>query len=76
MNGLRLAENITAVLGRLSELQATFDRIDSDFQIVGKHLLNSLKRFDEAEHHLRAFQFQLTSLTEVETEKTLPPVEG
>ncbi len=76
LNGLRLAENITAVLGRLSELQATFDRIDSDFQIVGKHLRNSLKRFDEAEHHLRAFQFQLTALTEVETEKTLPPCRG
>lgn len=72
LNGLRLAENIAVVLGRLSELQATFDHIDSDFQLVGKHLKNSLKKFDEAERHLRSFQLQLTALAELEAEGTLP----
>ena len=70
LNGLRLAENITAVLGRLNELEATFGRVDADFQVVGKHLRNSLNRFQEAQNHLQAFRAQLTGLTHVNLEST------
>ena len=65
LNGLRLAENITAVLGRLSELQAAFDRVEGDVQLVGKHLRNSLNRFQEAESHLQTFRLQLATLSQV-----------
>ena len=66
LNGLRLAENITTVLGRLSELQAAFDRVEEDVQLVGKHLRNSLNRFQEAESHLRAFRLQLSALSQAQ----------
>ena len=66
LNGLRLAENITTVLGWLSELQAALDRVEEDVQLVGKHLRNSLNRFQEAEGHLRAFRLQLSTLTQAE----------
>jgi DNA recombination protein RmuC len=68
LNGLRLAENITMVLGRLNELEVTFGRVDADFQVVGKHLRNSLNRFQEAQSHLQAFNAQLTALTHVDVE--------
>jgi DNA anti-recombination protein RmuC len=73
LNGLRLAENITTVLGRLSELQATFDRVDGDVQLVGKHLRNSLNRLQEAEAHLQAFRLQLSALTHVDTKDAAVP---
>lgn len=68
LNGLRLAENITSVLGRLNELEAAFGRVDTDFQVMGKHLRNSLNRFQEAQGHLQAFHAQLTALTHVNLE--------
>jgi len=66
LNGLRLAENITTVLGRLSELQAAFDRVEGDVQLVGRHLRNCLNRFQEAESHLRTFRLQLSTLTQAD----------
>jgi len=68
LNGLRLAENITSVLGRLGELETAFGRVDADFQVVGKHLRNSLNRFQEAQGHLQAFHAQLAALTHVNLE--------
>lgn len=73
LNGLRLAENITTVLGRLSELQATFDRVDGDVQLVGKHLRNSLNNLQKTEADLQAFRVQLSALTHVEAKDAVPP---
>ena len=72
LNGLRLAENIVEVLGRLSELQSAFGRVDADFQLVGKHLRNSLNRFQAAQNHLQSFQMQLSALTHVPLDEPLP----
>ncbi|NIA10100.1 MAG: DNA recombination protein RmuC [Nitrospiraceae bacterium] len=68
LNGLRLSENVTLILGRLQELTGAFGQLDSDFQLVGKHLRNSLNRFEDANRRLDAFRLRLTALTSVHDE--------
>ncbi len=63
LNGLRLSENIKLVLGRLEELEGAFSRLENDFQLVGKHLGNSVKRFEDAQRSLTEFRSRLTALT-------------
>lgn len=71
LNGLRLSENIKLVLGKLEELRGAFTRLDSEFQLVGRHLRNSINRFEDAERTLEAFKLRLNSLTSFEKER--PP---
>ena len=66
LKGLQVERNIARVLGRLAELERAFARLDSDFRIVGKHLRDSLNRFQEAETHLEAFHSRLSLLIDAD----------
>ncbi len=71
LNGLRLTENIRLVLGKLEELEGAFSRLDSDFQLVGKHLRNSIGRFEDAQRSLDEFRLRLAALTSFKRGGTL-----
>ncbi len=66
LKGLQVERNIARVLGRLSELERAFARLESDFRVVGKHLRDSLNRFQEAETHLEAFHLRLSVLIDAD----------
>lgn len=72
LNGLRLTENIKLVLGKLEELEGAFSRLDSAFQLVGKHLRNSIGRFEDAQRSLDEFRLRLAALTSFKKGGTLP----
>ena len=78
LKGLEVEKNIAAVLGRLGELERAFDRVEGDFRVVGKHLRDSLNRFQEAETHLEAFHSRLSLLAHVEEAGESPalPLDG
>lgn len=78
LKGLQVERNIAAVLGRLAELERAFARVDSDFRVVGKHLRDSLSRFQEAETHLEAFRSRLSLLIDADKADGAPslPLDG
>jgi len=63
LRGLEVEKDIAAVLGRLAELERAFEQVETDFRVVGKHLRDSLNRFQEAETHLEGFHSRLELLT-------------
>jgi DNA recombination protein RmuC len=74
LRGLEVERNAAAVLGRLAELERAFGRVDADLRVVGKHLRDSLNRFQEAEGHLEAFHTRLSALVGTDTEEGTPPL--
>jgi DNA recombination protein RmuC len=68
LSGLRLAENIQAVLGHLSALREAFAKIEGDYDLVYKHFRHAIERLQEARDHLTAFSRELSALTRVEAD--------
>jgi len=69
LRGMRIEEQAQEILKNLARLEGDFERVMGDFSVMGKHLKDSLSKFEDTEKRLTKFGDKLTSLEE----KTDPP---
>ncbi len=72
LRGVSIQRNIQRVLGDLGRLQIDFKKFQEDFDLVGSHLSNATKKYNEARLKLGNFTDKLTATTQrkqVESDK-------
>jgi DNA recombination protein RmuC len=65
LRGLRIEAQAQQILDRIQALGAEFSRLSDDFNVAGKHLRNSLARYDDAGKRVDRFQTRLLALSEL-----------
>ena len=56
LKGMEVEERAREILDSLAGLQQQFTHFERAYELVGKHLANSLKQYDETERHLELIQ--------------------
>lgn len=74
LRGLRVEEQAQDILKNLARLEGDFTRVMNDFTLMGKHLKDSVTKYDDAEKRMIKFNDKLDSLTEKEETPLLPIV--
>jgi DNA recombination protein RmuC len=74
LRGMRIEEQAQEILKNLSRLEGDFQRVMTDFSVMGKHLKDSVSKFDDTEKRMIKFNDKLDSLTEKEEIPALPLV--
>jgi DNA recombination protein RmuC len=64
LKGLQIEKHAHEVMAYCSRLRNDFDRFQTDFELVGKHLGNAQTKFGEAEKRLERFGNKLEQSTE------------
>jgi len=64
LRGMNIQKDIQGVLSELGRLQVDFKRFQEDFDLVGGHLSNAAKKYNEAKVRLTHFTDNLTATTE------------
>jgi len=70
LRGLRIEAQAQQILDRIQALGAEFSRLSDDFNVTGKHLRNSLARYDDAAKRVDRFQTRLLALSELSDPET------
>ena len=76
LKGLRVEESAREIINHLARLNQEFDRFSDSFRLVGDHLENSLKKYEEAQKRLLKVEGkmdQLDGLAGVATALPTPP---
>src|SRR3989338_9085818 len=66
LRGLRVEQQAKEILKNLARLEGDFERVMTDFTVMGKHLKDSVTKYDDAEKRMIKFNDKLDSLTEKE----------
>lgn len=66
LKGMQIEKNAKEVMANLSRLHVDIERFKENFDLVGVHLSNAKKIYDEAQVRLGKFSDKLTSTTQVE----------
>ena len=66
LKGMQIEKNAKEVMANLSRLHVDMDRFKENFDLVGVHLSNAKKIYDEAQVRLGKFSDKLISTTQVE----------
>jgi len=72
LRGMRIEEQAQEILKNLARLEGDFERIMTDFSVMGKHLKDSLSKFEDTERRLTKFGDKLSSLEEKTEVPSLP----
>jgi DNA recombination protein RmuC len=72
LRGLRVEQQAMDILKNLARLEGDFERVMTDFTLMGKHLKDSVTKYDDAEKRMLKFNDKLDSLTEKEETPLLP----
>lgn len=72
LRGMRIEEQAQEILKNLARLEGDFERVMNDFSVMGKHLKDSLSKFEDTEKRLTKFGDKLTSLEEKTEVPALP----
>lgn len=72
LRGLRVEQQAQDILKNLARLEGDFERVMNDFAVMGKHLKDSLTKFEDTEKRIFKFNDRLDSLIEKEEPVTLP----
>jgi DNA recombination protein RmuC len=72
LRGLRVEQQAQEILKNLARLEGDFERVMTDFTVMGKHLKDSVTKYDDAEKRMLKFNDKLDSLTEKEEPPLLP----
>ena len=62
LRGLKIEQQAKEILGELGRLGMELEKFSNDFRLVGSHLQDAEKKFNEAEKKLDRFEGRLTSL--------------
>lgn len=71
LRGMKVEEQAQEILKNLARLEGDFERVMNDFGIMGKHLKDTLSKYEDAEKRLNKFGDKLTTLEE----KSEPPLQ-
>lgn len=72
LRGMRIEEQAQEILKNLARLEGDFERVMNDFTVMGKHLKDSVSKFDDTEKRMLKFNDKLDSLTEKKESLPLP----
>ena len=72
LRGLRIEEQAQEILKNLARLEGDFERVMNDFTVMGKHLKDSVSKFEDTEKRLTKFGDKLGSLEEKTEVPALP----
>jgi DNA recombination protein RmuC len=78
LRGMRVEENAREIMDGILRLHKELETFAEDFELVGQHLSNSLKKFGDASKRFERLELkidQLTSLSRAEEKQSLPPAE-
>lgn len=66
LKGLRMEKNVKEVLAVLSGMQNEFQKLQTDFELVGTHLQRAQNAYQQTEKRWIPFQSKMQSLTSIE----------
>jgi DNA recombination protein RmuC len=69
LKGLQIEKDTQKILALLASLKKDLGGFQEDFQLVGKHIINALNKFEEARRRLDKFNFKLE---QIESQPALP----
>ena len=69
LKGLQIEKDTQKILALLASLKKDLGGFQEDFQLVGKHIVNSLNKFEDARRRLDKFNFKLE---QIESQPALP----
>lgn len=72
LRGMRIEEQAQEILKNLARLEGDFERVMTDFTVMGKHLKDTLTKYEDAEKRLTKFGDKLISLEESKEPLPLP----
>jgi DNA recombination protein RmuC len=72
LRGMKVEEQAQEILKNLARLEGDFERVMNDFSVMGKHLKDSLSKFEDTEKRLAKFGDKLTTLEEKADVPALP----
>jgi len=72
LRGLRIESSAKEILKCLGQLAGDFRKFYEEFEILGRHLVNSKATFDKAQRRLDRFQDQLGSIESQDATPALP----
>ena len=64
LKGLQIEERAREIMGHLNRLKVDEDRFRQEFDILGSHLQNARKKYEDAQRRLDHFEDKLLSTTE------------
>ena len=70
LRGINIQRNIQKIFSELARLHVEFEKFQNDFELVGGHLSNAAKKYNDAKEKLGRFGEKLVATTET---KQLPP---
>jgi DNA recombination protein RmuC len=75
LKGLRVEESARQIMGHLARLQKDFTGFGESFELVGQHLANAQKKFEEADKRFDKVSTKLEQIAgaAAETSAALPP---
>lgn len=65
LRGFQIEKNVHDILNKLTRLQSDFGRFKEDFMLMGKHLSNAYKTFEDAQRRLDRFNEKLIAVEEL-----------
>src|SRR5512147_421723 len=68
LKGMHVEEQAQEILRNLARLSGDFERFRADFELVGKHLMNTRTKFDDADKRLAKFGDRLQALSGAESD--------
>ncbi len=72
LRGMRVEERAQEIIDSLSRLRGDLSRFRDDFDTLGNHLSNALKKFEEADKRLAKFEDRLEGVEGRHLESTAP----
>ncbi len=76
LKGLELQENARQIHGQLAELARLWNKVEDPFAVLGKHLTNTQKQYEEALRALDRFGNRLSGVAETAQAKLEPEAES
>jgi len=62
LKGLKVEENTKVILKDLSMLSGEMNKFQEDFELLGTHLANAVRKYDEAQKKLERFSDKITNI--------------
>lgn len=72
LKGLQVEKHAEEIIRHLTRLRGDFTRFSNDFEVLGTHLSNATKKYEEAERRLARFEGKLSVTGEIAPSE-LPP---
>lgn len=72
LRGMRVEEQAQEILKNLARLEGDFERVMTDFSVMGKHLKDTFSKFEDTEKRLGKFEDKLKSIEQKPEVPALP----